>query len=270
MTVNTWTIGAVGSACLLALGCAGGGSGSGHTCETPDGRISSGAYIVTNDTSANSQLPEEERVTDYSMCARRAPGSGTTVNTYWEWSWPEASTLRQRATPSIVFGFLPWDEASTTPDLPALVSDVGSLRVATWVSQELSSNSVTDFGVVVYLTTSDQKTGTDPLPIAKRLLVARNRYRPPTVTPTATSISLGGVSWDVVVSEDEVLYYPHEDANDAVSSLDLDLEDFLADALGRDAIEPTWWVASVSTGAIISQGTGTLALTSYRVNFTAK
>lgn len=270
MKTKSWITAALSVTCHVALGCgSGGGGGAGGTCETPDGRLSSGAYVVTNDTSPNAALPAEEQVTEYSMCARRAPGSRFSLSAYWEWSWPAVSTVRTRATPSVVFGFHPSSAASTTPDLPALVSEVGSLRVDAGVSQQVGSSQISDFGVVVYLTTSDQKTGTDPLPIAKQLRVLRNRYRAPTVTPTATSISLSGLSWDVVVTEDEVMYYPHAEAGAPVDALHLELRGFLADALARDAVEPTWFVASVETGAIVSQGTGNLALTDYEVRFSA-
>lgn len=268
MTVKTWFGAAVSAACLLALGC-GGGGGDGRTCETPDGSLSFRDYVVKNDSSANSDLPAEEQVTGYDMCAYVAAGSQRGLNTFWQWNWPAVTAVQLRATPRVVYGFHPSDAASTTAALPALVSDVGSLFVQASVSQTVGSNQRSDFGVVVYLTTSDQKTGTDPLPVAKQLLVLRNRYGATTGTPTATGVTISGISWDIVVSDAEVLYYPHAGANAPADSLYLELEDFLQDAVTRDAIESTWWVASVETGARVFQGRGDLALTNYEVLFTA-
>ncbi|HYD42407.1 MAG TPA: hypothetical protein VEB43_16380 [Anaeromyxobacter sp.] len=268
MTVKTWFVAAVSAACVFALGCGGGESDS-RTCETPDGRISFGQYLLLNDSSANSDLPAEEQVTDHHMCSNVASGTAQRVNTFWEWGWPAGSTVRLRATPRIVYGFHPWEAASTTSALPVLVSDVGSLTVWAAVTQRVGTSQRSDFGVVLYLTTSDQRTGTDPLPVAKQLLVLRNRYGATTETPTATGIALSGMSWDVIVSDTEVLYYPHANAGERADTLELELEDFLQDAVTRDAIEPTWFVASVETGARVFQGTGELALTDYQVHLTA-
>jgi hypothetical protein len=268
MTLKTSFVAAVSSACLFALGCGGGGSSDSHTCEK-DRTLSYREYVVMNDSSPNSALPPEEQVTDYEMCVNVAPGAAGRLNTFFQWGWPAGSTLQLRAAPRIVYGFHPSANASTTSRLPILVSDVDSLFVLGWVSQTVGSTQRSDFGVTVYLTTSNQKTGTDPLPVAKQLLVLRNRFRAPAETPTESGVTLSGMSWDVVVSDTQVLYYPHANASERADVLNLQLKDFLEDAEARDAIESTWWLASVETGARVFQGTGDLAFTNFEVRLMA-
>jgi hypothetical protein len=166
------------------------------TCETPGGRLTAGPYIVDNNTYMNTQvaLPAHPLST-FSQCARLDPGSTSgTVKTTFTWSWPEPASLAERvtrATPSIIYGFNPWDPGSTTPDLPRLVTAIRRLQVDADVAQTVSSNENSLFGLVAYLTTTDHKTGSEPLPFQKRLLIYPNVYPPYPDHGSARSPSTG-------------------------------------------------------------------------------
>lgn len=266
----------VAAICAVVVGCGGGGGGGGSqkTCDAPAGRLTSGPYIVANDSYVNSeaQLPAHP-VTDFTQCA--SLGAGTTPGTLkasWTWSWPtptDPTEMITRATPSIIYGFKPWDPQSTTPDLPRLVSNIGKLQVDADVSQTGTAGSASMFGVVAYLTTADHKTGTDPLPFAKRFFVYLNAY-PPYGGSGDAQVTIDGIEWDVTSNSYFVLYVPHANQDVPVTSLHVDVAHFLADALGRGAIQPTWYVSSVETAEILTWGTGSLTLDNYKVTFEAQ
>ena len=176
-----------------------------------------------------------------------------------------------RATPSIIYGFKPWDPQSTTTSLPLPVGEVGALTVDADVQQVVGAGTNAMFGVVAYLTTADRKTGSDPLPFQKRFFVYRNAY-PAYVpyAPTATQIAIDGIEWDLQVTDYYVMYTPHAGMDVPATSLHLDVAHFLADALGRGAIDAAWWVSSVETAAILQWGEGSLTLDNYQVQVQAK
>jgi hypothetical protein len=240
---------------------------SSGTCETPGGRLYIGEYIVANDTYVNAESGHP--LTGYTQCATLTPGSTLgTLKASWTWNWPVSAPVDTRATPTVIHGWKPWDAESTTPRLPRLVGDISSLTVDADVHQTIGANQISSFGIVGYLTTANTKSG-DTLPIAKRFFVYRNEYGMGTRTPTASQIDIGGLQWDMVVTPGYVLYYPHAAANVPVTSLHVDLADFLADAVSRGAIDPAWWLSSVETGEIIYQGSGALTLDNYVVTVTA-
>lgn len=239
------------------------------TCETPGGRLFRGPYIVANDTNVNSevQLPAHP-IDDFSQCASLQEGTiPGTLKASWSWSWPHPAVPAEsvsRATPTIIYGFKPWDRESTTASLPRLVSDVGSLTVDADVVQSVGAGQVSNFGVLTYLTTANQRSG-GSLPIARRFFIYRNSYPASSGTPTASEISIDGISWDVQSDSDYVVYYPHADMDVPAAALHVDVAHFLEDALSRGMIDASWYVSSVETGAILDEGEGSLTLDNYRV-----
>ncbi|HYD40658.1 MAG TPA: hypothetical protein VEB43_07495 [Anaeromyxobacter sp.] len=258
------------AACVFAMACGAGGGDLARTCKTPGGKITRGPYEVQNDTSGNTEaaLPAHP-VTNFTQCASLGAGSTTqTVNASWSWTWPHQSDPDERivrATPSIIYGFYPWNEWSTTPQLPRRVGEVQWLRVdAASVDQAVSDGSVGRVAVKVYLTEFDVKpAGEDALLVRGTISVFVNDYPPR--APGGTAVQLGGVDYDLFAYGSTLLYYRRPDLDTPVTALHLDLADFLADGVARGALEPAWWVASVSTGPIVYEGSGALALEDYQV-----
>ncbi len=264
------------AACALTMACGSGGGGGGgaRTCETPGGKLTLGEYEVQNNTYVNTEatLPAHPE-TDFTQCASLGAGStARTVDASWTWSWPHQSDPEEqivRATPSIIYGFNPWNAGSTTPNLPRRVSEVQSLQVdAESVDQTVSDGSVGRVAVIVYLTESNVKpVGENALDIRGTISVFVNDY--PARAGSGTTVQIGGVVYDVFVSGSAVLYFRRPDVDTPVTALHLDVAEFLADSVGRGVHQPTWWVASVSTGPIVHEGTGSLGLEDYKVTFRA-
>jgi hypothetical protein len=247
-----------------------------RTCETPGGRLVSGEYIVATDTYVNTQAgPPAHPIPDgqFTECAMLDAGTTAGLWTSWSWSWPrptEAAEMITRATPSIIYGFKPWDPQSTTASLPARVTQIASLRVDAEVQQTVGAGTSAMFGVIGYLTTADHKTGGDPLPFRKRLLIYRNVY--PAYTPwapVATQIPIDGLEWDLQVTDYYVEYTPHADMDVPATELHVDVAHFLADALARGVIDPATYLSSVETAEILQWGEGAVTLDDYQVQFQA-
>jgi hypothetical protein len=227
--------------------------------------------MVENNTYNNEQ--GGHKVTDYSQCAALVAGQGAgTVSASWTWTWPVATTVTTRATPSIIYGFKPWNPKSTTLNLPRKVDEVASLQVdAGTVAFLPTTDPLVDYDVISYLTASNVKApGQTVLDIMGSVMVLWNEQGW-TVggTPAASDISIGGTSWDLYLSGSNLAYVPHGAIFGSPTSLHLDMADFLADGVGRGAIDPSWWVASVETAAIVYQGQGGFGLGDYKVTFQA-
>jgi hypothetical protein len=236
-------------------------------------------YLLENNSYNNSDPGHAHQSTDFNMCSSISDGADGSVNAQWAWDWPDASDNKVRATPTIVYGFKPWNSDSTTPNLPAQVSDVGSLTVDADVAQVVGKGSDSTLGVFAYLTDSDRKAeGANNLTIKGRLFIFMNAYGSTFGPPTTDPISIGGRLWDRQFSsglENGVMIYnlnytPHQDASVPVSSLHLDVASFLSDALSSDLIPTDLWLASVETVNLIWQGAGSTTLTNYKVQFQAK
>jgi hypothetical protein len=266
------------AACVFTMACGGKGGSTGagvaSTCETPGGKLTLGVYEVQNNTYVNTEaVPPAHPETDFRQCASLGPGgTAQTVDATWTWRWPHQSNPDEqivRATPSIIYGFNPWNAGSTTPDLPRRVGEVQRLRVdAASVEQSMSDGSVSRVAVIVYLTDSNQKpAGQNALTIRGTISVFVNDYPPRAAG--GTTVRFGGVDYDVFVYGSTVYYYRRPDLDTPVTALHLDVAEFLADSVARGAHQRTWWVASVSTGPIVEEGIGTLALEDYKVTFQA-
>ncbi len=105
-----------------------------ETCATPGGTLTLGEYMVENGTYGNAQSASP--ISGYAQCATLTAGTADgAVNAAWTWWWPFTTPVITRATPAIVYGFKPWSPSSTTPNLPAVLGDVGALTIDAAVEQ---------------------------------------------------------------------------------------------------------------------------------------
>jgi chitodextrinase len=259
-------------------GIVGGGGGGGiatggSTCATNDA-VSLSPYSAENNSQYNSHLPPSATYTTFTMCASVLPVSNGVVNAQWTWDWPTGVYVKERATPTLVYGFKPENAGSTTPNLPARVANVGSLAIDAQVAQTVGSDARIEFGVVAFLTSSNQKaSGAATLPVTGKIFIYRNYYGMQ-YQSNKGQVTLGGTVWDYdswySLGIQYLRYSPHDDAAVPATSLHLNVADFLADGLARGAIQSDQWLASVETEDLIFEGTGSTTLTNYSVQFQAK
>jgi hypothetical protein len=271
MASRTWyaAIAAVGALFTAACGGGGGGGDALRTCSTPGGQLTLGEYQVGNNTYVNEQLePPERRIphSAYSQCAEAEAGEGGTINAGWTWDWPHVEgDVTVRATPGVIYGFNPWDPASTTPNLPRMISEIGALTVdAASVEQVVGEDSISRVAVIVWLTDSATKDpGDAALDIMGSISIFMNDY--PARSYGGTSVTIGGVDYVVTVYGSAVNYWRSPGIDTPITSLHIDVQDFLADAVDRGAIQDSWFAADVSTGPIVEEGAGELRLVGYEV-----
>jgi hypothetical protein len=254
-------------------GGGGGGAVGGNTCATND-VVSLSPYSAENNSQYNSNLPPSARYATFTMCASVTPVSDGVVNAQWTFDWPIGEYVKERATPTLVYGFKPESAGSTTPNLPARVANVGSLAIDSQVAQTVGSDARIEFGVVAFLTSSNQKaSGTTSLPVTGKIYIYRNYYGMQ-YSSSQGQVTIGGMVWDYdkwyTQGIQYLRYSPHDNAAVPATSLHLNVADFLADGLARGAIQSDQWLASVETEDLIFEGTGSTTLTSYSVQFQAK
>jgi hypothetical protein len=254
-------------------GGGGGGAVGGKTCTTNDA-VSLSPYAAENNSQYNSNLPPSARYNTFTMCTSATPVSDGVVNAQWTWDWPIGEYVKERATPTLVYGFKPESAGSTTPNLPARVANVGSLVIDSQVAQTVGSDARIEFGVVAFLTSSNQKaSGATSLPVTGKIFIYRNYYGMQ-YSSSLGQVTIGGTVWDYdkwyTQGVQYLRYSAHADPSVPATSLHLDVADFLADGIARNAIQSDQWLASVETQDLIFEGTGSTTLTNYKVQFQAK
>lgn len=237
------------------------------TCETPGGTLTRGEYLLENGTYGNWESASP--ISNYVQCATLTAGAAEgSVDAGWAWSWPQTANPIVRATPAIVYGFKPWSPASTTANLPALLGDVGALTLDAGVDQVVGAGQISKVVVTVWLTSSNAKAGGETvLPIVGSLNIFLNAYGSSGGGPTAVTID--GVDYDLFRNGTSTTlnYWRRNGQGTPITVLDLDVAKFLADGQSRGVFDPAWWVASVETATWLTEGTGSLGLTDYRVGF---
>lgn len=194
---------------------------------------------------------------------------GSNVQVGWTWRWPDTGD-QVYSYPSIVVGAKPWfGGPGNDPRFPRRIADTPRLLLGYEVESSFTGNA--NLAASIWFT----RTTATPSPAVESEISAEimvwSDYTPvlvtasPALTERGRTQGVAGRNWRVFAAESwgdasgvsqhrwRFIVYV---AEQTTRSLDLDLRQFIDDAISRGLIDPTHAIANVELGNEISSGSG--------------
>jgi hypothetical protein len=201
-------------------------------------------------------------VRDYEQCVSAGRDS-----LRWKWSWPGGDTMPE-AFPEIVFGWHPWRDASTSPDLPRRLADLEELRVE--YDARVEGEGVYNLAFQLWLV--DRLPPRPDAARAEVMVWVANRGMQPAGRPVRRA-AIGGVEYDLYEAERKHLDRGTWRAWSLVTLVSrerrmagpLDVSPLLRALSEQGRLDETLWVANLDLGTEVVAGSGHAEVAGYRI-----
>ena len=218
-------------------------------------KINLGEYEVTNN------IWGKGSIYDYSQCiiGELNPQSGLPGHIGWSWDWPDAS-IGVKAYPSIIYGYKPWNNYSTTDRLPQAINQLKHLTVSYKLKTESS-------GAVNLLLESWITRTKKPAPIDRVGELAIQLYQenwPGQAGRYIESTVIDGITFDLYIEKKmrvpgdthTWVYYGFVHKGAPVLQAKLDIMKFVNYLVSHGYVDRDHYLATIELGNEVDYGRG--------------
>lgn len=179
----------------------------------------------------------------------------------WGWNWPTRPDLAVVAYPEIICGKKPWDNSSTTEQLPARVKDL--LAIAVDYSSQTNANGIYNLAFDLWLCNSPEANEES---IHTEVMVWIDKNGLP---PAGNIIDSFDTPWGPIdLYHDAMPKWTYLACvfRNALASATLDLNVFLTQLVAMGHVDANLFLASVELGNEVSRGAGRTHFSKYQVD----
>ncbi len=217
--------------------------------------ISLGEYEISNN------IWGKGNIHDYSQCifGKLKPRSAQPENFGWLWNWPDAG-IRVKAYPSILFGRKPWNDYSTTSQLPRKINKIKHLTVS--YKLQTASNGAVNLLLESWITRIAKAAPTDR--VAELAVQLYQNNWPGQAGHFIEAVVINGISFDFYVEKKmrvpgdthTWVYYGFVHKGKPVLQTKLDMMKFVNYLVNHGYIDQQHYIATVELGNEIDYGKG--------------
>jgi hypothetical protein len=213
-------------------------------------------YLVSNNVWG------EEGISDYTQCLVK-PSPHLSFPIGWTWDWPRQPD-RVKAYPEIIYGWKPWSKHSTTPNLPAQISQLESMLL----HYDVDTTSTGSYNLMVDLWLCNSSTPSEDTITNEIAIWLQYQDWQMHLPPTDT----------VTIDGEEYVFYNGNVGHAAWPYLafvkrssgkqgTIDMRQFLDYLVQNQHISATDYLTSVEMGNEIRGGTGKTLVYEYSITF---
>jgi hypothetical protein len=271
--MNTILIKAIQVSALLAVLLNAGCGGSG----TSTSKSFSNCYSNTNPGNSNNAFGDfvvstniwnPTAATSYSECVKATVDLNLGVKSA-RFDWTFDSLINQIKTyPNLQFGQQPGWPTSSTTKLPIQVSSIPNLNVTGTITTTCATGVTCffDSGFDLFFNTATPPT----YPTKKSELMILTSYDFPGYQPSlVATVTIGGATFNIhlqtIINGANSGTFVQYFATTPITQLNLNIKDFVDDALNRGYIASTDYLDVVEIGTEVGYGQGSTTLTNYNI-----
>jgi hypothetical protein len=172
--------------------------------------------------------------------------------------------------PNLTYGLHPGWATSSTSKLPVRISESGpqvvSADINTTCTPSTGKDCLYQTGLDIFLMSSDKVSNAD---VGTEIMVFTERTIGPADINGADTVMIGGVTYKAIhngfpTSWNAIQYFASMDSR--MNKVQLNVSDFIADALRRGWITPTQYLVSIELGTEVVSGNGFTVVRNFRIN----
>ena len=207
-------------------------------------QVQVGEYIVQNNVWGKGNI------TNYSQCVG-GTSAGAGVQAQFQWNWPTGVNSNVKAYPEIIYGQKPDFAASTTPNLPAIVS-TSNLRAS--VAANVSVSGKFNFAFDLWVSPTLPPTFSN---VTHEIMIWLKSSGMIPSSNLVDTVQIDGQVYDVYTQQFQWSYIAFNSRSDQSISSKIRLKPFFDYMIARGMVPAQSFLASVELGNEIIDGAGT-------------
>lgn len=228
------------------------------------------AIISLDEYEISNNIWGKGNINEYSQCVfgKLNPWSRRPEKMGWSWNWPKG-TIGVKAFPSILYGYKPWNNYSTTTELPQAINQLKYLTV----SYQLESvrNGSVNLLLESWITSTSK-----PNPSSRVGELAIHLFQdnvPGQAGKFIESVVINGITFDFYIErnmrvpgdKDTWVYYGFVHKGTSILQAKLDMMKFVNYLVSHGYVDRKHYIASIELGNEVDHGKGITKLEHFSV-----
>jgi hypothetical protein len=177
----------------------------------------------------------------------------------WSWDWPRTSDGSVRAYPEIIYGWKPWNPASTTPSLPVQLSALEELEIELTYITQADGRFNTAFDL--WLTSTNPPTGET---ITREIMIWVGEAQMIPGGSRVASLEIDGIPYSLYKVQWDWTYLAFIQESEQATAI-IPIADLLRYLVDNQHVQPDEYLASIEFGNEIVYGSGQTQVDEFNV-----
>lgn len=224
----------------------------------------SGAYYRYGNYIVSSNIWNPGSASAYTECVNATINSPGGVNAEFDWNFtPTSSNGTVLTYPNVQYGQQSGYSPSTTPALPAPISNLSSLMATGSITTTCqSSPCYYDSGFDIFLSQSTPA----PKSIQGELMIITSwNFSQPLTSFVATNVNIDGTLYNIRQFSNSWPYVAYYPVQQPITTMNLNIASFVKDAVKRGYFPGLNYLDMVELGTEVIQGQGKTMITNFQV-----